>query len=193
QDITEAIRSDEVTANVSALSTRPQVRELLVKLQQQAIESRPRIVVEGRDITTVVAPDADARILLTASPEVRMARRRQQLRETDQDPTNVESDVMVRDAKDSALVDFMTPAEGVAEIDSTNLSLEENVTVLLAERQRQVNDKQPYESVMTEEEFNPSGAVTVHEDLAQMTDEEHHTLTQAYLAGLQQYDLQHDY
>src|SRR5699024_11586689 len=93
QDITEAIRSDEVTANVSALSTRPQVRELLVKLQQQAIESRPRIVVEGRDITTVVAPDADARILLTASPEVRMSRRRQQLRETDQDPTNVESDV----------------------------------------------------------------------------------------------------
>ncbi|GAA4110594.1 (d)CMP kinase [Enteractinococcus coprophilus] len=142
QDITEAIRSDEVTANVSALSTRPEVRELLVKLQQQAIESRPRIVVEGRDITTVVAPDADARILLTASPEVRMARRRQQLRETDQDPTNVEADVLIRDQKDSTLVDFTTPSEGVAEIDSTNLSLEDTVTVVLAEVQRQVNAKQ---------------------------------------------------
>jgi cytidylate kinase len=139
QDITEAIRTDEVTANVSVLSTRPEVREHLVKLQRQAIEARPRIVVEGRDITTVVAPDADARILLTASPEVRMSRRGQQLRETHQDPSKVESDVLDRDAKDSALVDFMTPAEGVAEIDSTNLSLEDTVTVVLAEIQRQVN------------------------------------------------------
>lgn len=139
QDITEAIRTDEVTANVSVLSTRPEVREHLVKLQRQAIEARPRIVVEGRDITTVVAPDAEARILLTASPEVRMSRRGQQLRETHQDPNNVESDVLDRDAKDSALVDFMTPAEGVAEIDSTNLSLEDTVTVVLAEIQRQVN------------------------------------------------------
>src|SRR5699024_2112558 len=79
QDITEATHADEVTANVTALSTRPEVRELLVKQQQQAIESRPRIVVEGRDITTVVAPDAEARILQTASPEVRKSRRRQQL------------------------------------------------------------------------------------------------------------------
>jgi len=139
QDITEAIRTDEVTANVSVLSTRPEVREHLVKLQRQAIEARPRIVVEGRDITTVVAPDAEARILLTASPEVRMSRRGQQLRETHQDPNNVESDVLDRDAKDSALVDFMTPAEGVTEIDSTNLSLEDTVTVVLAEIQRQVN------------------------------------------------------
>ena len=139
QDITEAIRTDEVTANVSVLSTRPEVREHLVQLQRQAIEARPRIVVEGRDITTVVAPDAQARILLTASPVTRMARRRQQLRETHQDPTKVESDVLERDAKDSALVDFMTPADGVAEIDSTNLSLEDTVTVVLAEIQRQVN------------------------------------------------------
>src|SRR5690625_4263292 len=89
QDITEVIRTDEVTARVSVLSTRAEVREHLVQLQRQAIEARPRIVVEGRDITTVVAPDADARILLTASPEVRMARRGQQLRETHQDPSNV--------------------------------------------------------------------------------------------------------
>ncbi|MDN6533336.1 MAG: (d)CMP kinase [Yaniella sp.] len=139
QDITDAIRSDEVTSNVSVLSTRTEVREHLVELQRQAIQSRPRIVVEGRDITTVVAPDAEARILLTASPEVRMARRGQQLRETNQDPGNVESDVIGRDEKDSALVDFMTPAEGVVEIDSSILSLEDTVTVVLAEIQRQVN------------------------------------------------------
>lgn len=139
EDITVAIRSDEVTANVSVLSTRAEVRELLVELQRQAIQSRQRIVVEGRDITTVVAPDAEARILLTASPEVRMARRGQQLRETDQDPSNVETDVIGRDEKDSALVDFMTPAEGVAEIDTSNLSLEDTTTVVLAEIQRQLN------------------------------------------------------
>ena len=137
EDITEAIRSGEVTANVSVLSTRAEVREHLVKLQRQAIDARPRIVVEGRDITTVVAPDADARILLTASAEVRMARRGQQLRETDQDPSNVQNDVIGRDAKDSALVDFMSPADGVAEIDSTKLSLDDTVTVVLAEIQRQ--------------------------------------------------------
>ncbi|NWN88962.1 MAG: (d)CMP kinase [Micrococcaceae bacterium] len=137
EDITEAIRSDEVTAHVSVLSTRAQVREHLVQLQRQAIDARPRIVVEGRDITTVVAPDADARILLTASPEVRMARRGQQLRETDQNPSNVQNDVIGRDQKDSALVDFMSPADGVAEIDSTELSLEDTVTVVLAEIQRQ--------------------------------------------------------
>lgn len=142
QDITDAIRTDEVTSKVSVLSTRPEVRELLVKLQQQVIANRPRIVVEGRDITTVVAPDAQARILLTAAPEIRLARRGQQLRETAQDPSNVEADVLGRDAKDSALVDFMTPAPGVAEIDSSNLSLEDTVTVVLAEIQRQVNAKQ---------------------------------------------------
>lgn len=139
QDITEAIRSDEVTSKVSVLSTRPEVREHLVRLQREVIGARPRIVVEGRDITTVVAPDAEARILLTASPEVRMARRGQQLRETQQDISRVEADVLERDVKDSTLVDFMTPAEGVAEIDSTNLSLEDTVTVVLAEIQRQVN------------------------------------------------------
>lgn len=139
QDITEDIRADDVTAHVSVLSTRAEVREVLVELQRQAIQARPRIVVEGRDITTVVAPDAEARILLTASPEVRMARRSQQLRETDQDPTNVETDVIGRDTKDSTLVDFMTPADGVAEIDSSNLSLDDTVTVVLAEVQRQVN------------------------------------------------------
>src|SRR5690625_715478 len=139
QDITDAIRTDEVTARVSVLSTRAEVREHLVQHQRQAIEARPRIVVEGRDIATVVARDADARIFLTASPEVRMARRGQQLRETHQDPSNVESDVLERDAKDSTLVDFMTPADGVAEIDSTDLSLEDTVTVVLAEIQRQLN------------------------------------------------------
>lgn len=139
QDITDAIRTEEVTANVSVLSTRPQVREHLVRLQRQVIEARPRIVVEGRDITTVVAPDAEARILLTASPDVRLARRGQQLRETLQDPSNVASDVLERDAKDSALVDFMKPADGVTEIDSTNLSLEDTVTVVMAEIQRQLN------------------------------------------------------
>lgn len=139
EDITEAIRADEITANVSVLSTRAEVRERLIELQRQAIEARPRVVVEGRDITTVVAPEAEVRILLTASPEVRMSRRSQQLRETDQDPSNVESDVIGRDEKDSTLVDFMTPAEGVVEIDTSNLALDDTVTVVLAEIQRQVN------------------------------------------------------
>src|SRR5699024_4277608 len=123
----------------SVLSTRKALRQHLVTLQRQASDARPRIVVEGRDITTVVAPDAQARILLTTSPSVRMARSSPQWRESEQDRSNVETDVIVRDQTDSVLVDFMTPADGVVEIDTSDLSLEDTVTVVLAEIQRQVN------------------------------------------------------
>ena len=80
-DVTDAIREPSVTAVVSAVARVPEVRTHLIEVFRAIIaaERREGIVVEGRDITTVVAPDAPVRILLTASEEVRMARRAKEL------------------------------------------------------------------------------------------------------------------
>lgn len=78
-DVTEAIRTPEVTAGVSAVSAVPAVRRRLVDAQRQAVAQARAdgvgIVVEGRDIGTVVLPDADLKIFLTADPQVRAQRR----------------------------------------------------------------------------------------------------------------------
>jgi cytidylate kinase len=79
EDVSGSIREARVTNSVSAVSAIPQVRELLVQLQRdesrKALQSGTGIVVEGRDITTVVLPNAQLKVFLTASPEVRAQRR----------------------------------------------------------------------------------------------------------------------
>ena len=87
------------------------------------------MVVEGRDITTVVAPEADVRVLLTASPEVRAARRARQL--PDLHHETVARAIAERDAKDSQVVDFLEAADGVATLDSTDLDFEGTVDALV--------------------------------------------------------------
>ena len=74
-DITEAIRGPEVSATVSAVAANPAVRIIMVQRQRQWVATRGGGVVEGRDIGSVVLPDADLKLYLTASPEVRAARR----------------------------------------------------------------------------------------------------------------------
>ena len=90
---------------------------------------RPGVVVEGRDITTVVAPDAPVRILLTAAPEVRAARRSAEV--TTQDAAAVAAALHQRDASDSAVVDFLTAAPGVEVVDSTHLDFDQTVDAVL--------------------------------------------------------------
>jgi cytidylate kinase len=90
----------------------------------------PGVVVEGRDITTVVAPDAKNRILLTAAEEVRLRRRSAEL--SPEAAKNVERQVSQRDAQDAKVVDFMTPAPGVALVDSTELNFEQTVAAVLS-------------------------------------------------------------
>jgi len=89
----------------------------------------PGVVVEGRDITTVVAPDAPVRILLTASPEVRAARRSAEV--TTQDAASVADALHRRDASDSKVVDFLTAAPGVVVVDSTDLDFNQTVAAVL--------------------------------------------------------------
>ena len=89
----------------------------------------PGIVVEGRDITTVVLPDAQTRLLLTASEEVRLERRSAELGSANNQ--QVARQVSQRDASDAKVVDFMTPADGVTLIDSSNLNFAQTVAAVL--------------------------------------------------------------
>ncbi len=131
-DVTEAIRTPAVTALVSAVSRVPEVREFLNQRFRQCMAEtrRPGIVVEGRDITTVVAPDAAARILLTADESVRMERRGLEVPPQSRDElTRLVRD---RDVADARVSDFMTAADGVMTIDSTNLTFDQTVDVVVS-------------------------------------------------------------
>ncbi|TDP52963.1 cytidylate kinase [Kocuria sp. AG109] len=130
-DIREAIRSERVTAAVSAVASNLEARKALIAQQRLEIVSNgKRIVAEGRDITTVVAPDATVRILLTASEEVRKARRGEQLG-GDRTSEQLEADVSRRDAADSRVNNFTEAAEGVDLVDSTDLDFEQTVAEVI--------------------------------------------------------------
>jgi len=130
-DVTEAIREPRVTAVVSAVARVPEVRTFMVGLFRTVIASSAKegIVVEGRDITTVVAPDARVRILLTATEEARMARRSAEL--STESAAKTAQQLSSRDAQDSKVVDFMNAADGVDTIDSTELDFEQTVQAVI--------------------------------------------------------------
>lgn len=141
-DVTSAIRETRVAEAVSGVARVPVIRESLNGLFRDLVadSGRPGVVVEGRDITTVVAPDAPVRVLLTAAPEVRAARRSAEV--TGQDAATVAEALHRRDASDSAVVDFMTAAPGVDVVDSTDLDFEGSVSAVLAliEKVQEVHD-----------------------------------------------------
>jgi len=123
------IRGAEVTAAVSAVAAVPAVRKQLVILQQAVIAGHPRIVVEGRDIATVVAPDADLKVYLTASSAAR-ARRRSA--ENSADVTATEADLTRRDQLDSSrATDPLRQASDAVEVDTTGMSIDEVVAYIL--------------------------------------------------------------
>ena len=129
-DVTAAIREPAVSQAVSSLATNLGVRADLVARQRQIIEqAEDGIVAEGRDITTVVAPDATVRVLLVADPKARVARRHAELGNR-VDTAAVTDQVIRRDRDDATVAEFEQAAEGVVVIDSTELSLEEVVTAI---------------------------------------------------------------
>lgn len=103
-DVTEAIRSPEVTNSTKFAARVPEVRVHLVKLQRQMAAARPAVM-EGRDITTVVLPEAQWRVFLTASPEVRAERRVKDnaARGFAADYAEILKDIIARDASDNAI------------------------------------------------------------------------------------------
>ena len=130
-DVTDAIRSPEVSAAVSAVARVPAVRQALTELFRSlaANVDRPGVVVEGRDITTIVAPEAEVRILLTASEEARMTRRSAEI--TTQSAETVAEQLRSRDRADSQVVDFMSAADGVITVDSTHLDFEQTIDAVI--------------------------------------------------------------
>lgn len=131
-DVTQAIRDPRVSAAVSAVAQVPEVRQHLVERFRAVIETsqRPGIITEGRDITTVVWPNAQTRILLTASEEARMARRSAEL--PSESTAVVANTLSSRDAQDSRVVDFTNAADGVTTLDSTDLDFDQTVQAVVA-------------------------------------------------------------
>ena len=124
--ITHAIRGTSVTENVSRISAMPEIRHELLAIQRKIISQAPRgIVVEGRDIGTVVAPEAALKIYLTADLNARATRREAEIEDKNVD---VKSSLENRDAVDSNRVASpLSMAYDAVEIDSTNLDLDETV------------------------------------------------------------------
>ncbi|HEX9080833.1 MAG TPA: (d)CMP kinase [Holophagaceae bacterium] len=134
EDVSEAIRSVEVTRRVTPVSAHPRVREVLVD-QQRSLGQRGRWVVDGRDIGTVVFPQACCKIFLTASPEARARRRFLELQAKGQAPVfeEVLADLQRRDEADSTrAVAPLRKAEDAVELDSSDLSLEAVVAWIVA-------------------------------------------------------------
>ncbi len=134
-DVSRQIRTPDLSKVVSKVATNLKVREELVRRQRAIVEgARYGIVAEGRDITTVVAPDADVRVLLTASKEARLARRALETRGS-ADAAAVAAtrdEVLRRDADDSAVAEFLTAADGVTRIDSSAMGVEEVVEAVVS-------------------------------------------------------------
>ncbi|MCH9275019.1 bifunctional cytidylate kinase/GTPase Der [Bifidobacterium amazonense] len=137
EDISDAIRSSEVSSHVSKVSGIVPVRHVLVAAQralimrESAVDSFSEgrgIVAEGRDITTVVAPDAEVRVLLTAREEVRQARRSGQAVAAGSVGSD---DVAARDKADSKVTSFMTAADGVTTLDNSDLDFEQTLDALI--------------------------------------------------------------
>jgi cytidylate kinase len=122
-DVAERIRGAEVTRSVSAVSAVPAVRRLLVDRQRDLVAGADAIVVEGRDIGTVVLPDATLKIYLTAAPEVRAERRAGQLGVTDPaEIAEIAADLRRRDEYDCSRADSpLRPAEDAVLVDSSGL------------------------------------------------------------------------
>ncbi|HEY0217478.1 MAG TPA: (d)CMP kinase [Cellulomonas sp.] len=141
-DVGAAIRDTAISAAVSAVATNLEVRAELGRRQREEIAAQAApssfsggrgVVAEGRDITTVIAPDAEVRLLLTASEEARLARRAREVHGSD-DAVAVAAtrdQVVRRDADDSTVVQFMVAADGVVTVDSSDLDLEQTVQAVL--------------------------------------------------------------
>lgn len=135
--VDDELRSAELSARVSAVATNLAVRAHLAGLQREIIAAAradgPGIVVEGRDITTKIAPDAEHRILLSASQASRLARRGAELeaRGDAQGAAAVHDQVVRRDRDDSTVSNFHEAAPGVHGIDTSPLTFEESVAAVL--------------------------------------------------------------
>jgi cytidylate kinase len=135
--IDEAIRSTMISESVSKVAINLGVRAELCRRQRvliaESIQTAGGVVAEGRDITTVVAPDAPVRILLSASQEARLGRRAKELHGGDGHAavTATRDQIVRRDKDDSTVSQFMQPAPGVTLVDTSDLDFQQSVQAVL--------------------------------------------------------------
>jgi len=130
-DATREIRGREVTSAVSSVAANPAVRSLLVDAQRSWVVTRGGGVVEGRDIGTVVFPDADLKLFVTASPRVRAERR---VAEAGGDVDEMEASIIERDRLDSTRETSPLAVDPAAvTLDTSGLSIDEVVAAVVAE------------------------------------------------------------
>ncbi len=142
EDVSEAIRTESAGMNASRVSALPRVRTRLVELQQDLAGSS-NIVMDGRDIGTVVLPDATLKIFLTASVSVRALRRLRQLQRkgVEADIKKIEEDIRQRDHNDyTRAVSPLKQAEDAVFMDTSDMTIEETVTRII-ELLRNVSEK----------------------------------------------------
>jgi len=135
EDVTEAIRNETVGAGASQVAALPVVRTALLQ-RQKAFREAPGLVADGRDMGTVVFPDAPLKIFLTASAEERARRRYLQLkaRGDDVNLASLLEEIRERDERDTQrAVAPLKPAEDAIQLDSTTLSIEEVLQRILSE------------------------------------------------------------
>lgn len=133
QDVTDKLRDEAVGVRASDIAQRPEVRRALVE-RQRAFRRPPGLVAEGRDMGTVVFPDAPLKVFLTATPEVRARRRYKQLidKGIDANLAALSRDLAQRDARDAArAVAPLAPAPDALPLDSSDRPLEEVVGLIL--------------------------------------------------------------
>lgn len=133
RDVTDEIRREDVGAMASRIAVHPSLRAALLDLQK-GFRRPPGLVADGRDMGTVVFPDAGLKVFLTASVEARAERRHKQLREKGL-PSNItilSQDLRARDERDSSrLTAPLRPAEDARQLDSSDLSIEQVVAQIL--------------------------------------------------------------
>jgi cytidylate kinase len=128
EDVSAAIRTPEVSERASEIAARPEVREALVA-RQRALIAGGDYVAEGRDIATVVAPDAEVKVFLTAAPEERARRRAAEL---GADQTIVAQELALRDQRDTGHGrTTLEPAPGAQPLDTTGLTIDEVVAQIV--------------------------------------------------------------
>ncbi|WP_408011890.1 (d)CMP kinase [Saccharobesus litoralis] len=143
EDVSGAIRTEEVGAVASKVASLPRVREALLR-RQRAFREAPGLVADGRDMGTVVFPSAEVKVFLTASAEERARRRYLQLKNSHPDVTleRLLSDIRARDDRDSnRAVAPLVPASDAMELDSTSMDIDEVVEAVLSYAMTKLNQE----------------------------------------------------
>ena len=144
KDFTEALKSHKIGEAASVVSAYPDVRAALFKLQQDFAATPPGAVLDGRDIGTVICPNADVKIFVTATPEARALRRSLELRNNGQTVSDaaILADIVKRDERDrNRAVAPLVAADDALMLDTTYLGIEEAFAAALALIERRMSGR----------------------------------------------------